>query len=90
MICFEGLRKISKLSSQFYETARSRKHLYNAEKVLQPVMSRGPWDIIEYLKYCKYNNLRKCCKVKKEKEIRCDSIYFSHYIYIYSKYKRQV
>ena len=53
MICFEGLRKISKLSSQFYETARSRKHLYNAEKVLQPVMSRGPWDIIEYLKYCK-------------------------------------
>ena len=53
MICFEGLRKISKLSSQFYETARSRKHLYNAEKVLQPVMSRGPWDIIEHLKYCK-------------------------------------
>ena len=53
MICFERLRKILKLSSQFYETARSRKHLYNAEKVLQPVMSRGPWDIIEYLKYHK-------------------------------------
>ena len=53
MICFEGLRKISKMSSQFFETARSRKPIYNAEKVLQPVMSRGPWDIIEYLKYCK-------------------------------------